>query len=58
MLGDPGGTIPASSVSAYEIAWKARLEKLTVPFDSPAAFTRAWAAERWLELPLICACQA
>lgn len=51
-ISDPGNTILASAVSGYEIAWKARLGKLEVPFHTSADFTRAWQQEQWLELPL------
>ncbi len=51
-LADPGNTILASSVSGYEIAWKAHLGKLVVPFQNPADFSRTWQQEGWTELPL------
>ncbi len=52
VLADPGNTLHASSVSGYEISWKARLGKLIVPFQSPADFSRTWQQEGWIELPL------
>ena len=51
-IADPGNIILASSVSAYEIAWKTRLGKLVVPFQDPADFSRIWRQEGWSELPL------
>ena len=52
ILADSNHTILASSVSGYEIAWKTRLGKLVVPFQSPTDFSRAWQQEGWTELPL------
>lgn len=52
VLADADNTILASSVSGFEIAWKSCQGKLSVPFQSPADFARAWRQEQWVELPL------
>lgn len=53
VLADPGNTLLVSSVSGYEIAWKARIGKLVVPFQTPTEFSRAFQREGWIELPLL-----
>lgn len=52
VIADADNTILTSSVSGYEIAWKSRQGKLSVPFQSPADFAREWRHEQWAELPL------
>jgi len=39
-------------VSGYEIAWKAQLGRLIVPWQNPNEYSRIWLQERWIELPL------
>lgn len=51
-IADPNHSILASSVSGYEIVWKAQLGKLIVPWENPSEYARIWQQERWIELPL------
>lgn len=51
-LSAPETEILASAVSAYEMAWKHRLGKLTLPPGMLEGFEDAIAAERWQPLSI------
>jgi len=51
-LSDGANTVLASAVSAYEIAYKHQLGKLSLPTGLLADFENAVADERWTPLPI------
>lgn len=52
LLSDAGTEILASAVSAYEVAYKHRLGKLSLPAALLEQFEQAVSQERWTELPV------
>ena len=52
IISEPTTLIQVSAVSGYEISYKTRCGKLTVPFNSPQEFKILLREEKWTELPL------
>lgn len=51
-IADPAVRVLVSPVSAYEIFYKVKLGKLTVPFSGADGFSRIVRQEHWTDLPL------